>query len=106
MVFMVLSLFKIQLETFSVEIPKDIKLSSDKIIECEVVRDQYGFIRTRFFFISIAAKPGTIFRTAIEIMSFPFNFQTMSKWKRICLAKKLIRVLYQSGICVICLCDN
>ena len=89
---MFLSLFKIQLEIFSVEIPKDIKLSSDEIIECEVVRDQYGFLLHPFIFSSVLqAKPGrTIFaETAIRNHELPVQFPDNVKMEADLISEKI-----------------
>ena len=77
---------------FSVEIPKDIKLSSDKIIECEVVRDQYGFLLHPFIFSSVLqAKPGrTIFaETAIRNHELPVQFPDNVKMEADLLSEKI-----------------
>ena len=77
---------------FSVEIPKDIKLSSDKIIECEVVRDQYGFLLHPFIFSSVLqAKPGrTIFaETAIRNHELPVQFPDNVKMEADLISEKI-----------------
>ena len=59
---------------FSIKIPRDIKLGQDEIVECNVVRDQHGFIRLPFIFSSVLqVNPGrTIFvETAIRNHELP-----------------------------------
>ena len=59
---------------FSIKLPRDIKLGQDEIVECDVVRDQHGFLRLPFIFSSVLqVKPGrTIFiETAIRNHELP-----------------------------------
>ena len=77
---------------FSVKIPEDISLNPDKIIECEVMRDQYGFLRHPFIFSSVlqANSGRTIYaETAIRNHELPVQFPENVKMEADSLSEKI-----------------